>query len=57
MLKPIKKYCLQEATYFMRNHPNASLQTSFWKTFSAAWNKGARVGNGVKGFVHKYVSF
>jgi hypothetical protein len=35
----------------MHNHPNAAItEFHFGKLFSEAWNKGATVGNAVKGF-------
>jgi hypothetical protein len=35
----------------MHNHPNAAItKFHFGKLFSEAWNKGATVGNAVKGF-------
>jgi hypothetical protein len=49
--KPLNSYYHQEATAYMHNHPQASINKSnFERLFSAAWSKSATVGNAVKGF-------
>jgi hypothetical protein len=51
VFKPIKTYYHQAATNFMHNNPNAAItKFHFGKLFSEAWNKGATVGNNLKGF-------
>lgn len=51
VLKPLKSFYNKEATLFIHNHPNSTInKNNFGKLFSAAWKKAVAVGIATKGF-------
>lgn len=51
VFKPLKTYYHHETNSFVHTNPTASItKFVFGRIFSAAWRKGATVGNAVKGF-------